>query len=98
MKIPSDMFYIFHVWEDKHSLVKKSLKLTLKLKYNDIWPFDPSQGPQGGGAKKYAVARPIYVSNSHTKFGWILSNGLGDCVTDGRAVGRTEAIAISPTF
>ena len=29
MKIPSDMFYIFHVWEDTQSLVKKSLKLTL---------------------------------------------------------------------
>ena len=28
-KIPSDMFYIFHVWEDTQSLVKKSLKFTL---------------------------------------------------------------------
>ena len=65
----------------------------------------------GGGAKKYAVARPIHVSNSHTKFGWISSNGLGgdsvtdgrtdgrtDGQTDGRTDGRTEAIAISPTF
>ena len=32
-----------------------------------------------------AVAHPIHVSNSHTKFGWISSNGLGgDSVTDGR--------------
>ena len=38
----------------------------------------------GGGAKKCAVAHPIHVSNTHTKFGWILSNGLGgDSVTDG---------------
>ena len=29
-----------------------------------------------GRAKKYAVANPIYVSNSHTKFGWISSNSL----------------------
>ena len=29
MKISSDMFYIFHLWEDTHSLVKNSLKLTL---------------------------------------------------------------------
>ena len=44
----------------------------------------PPQGP-GGGAKKCAVAHPIHVSNSHTKFGWISSNGLGgDSVTDGR--------------
>ena len=29
MKIPSDMFYIFHLWEDTQSLVLKPLKLTL---------------------------------------------------------------------
>ena len=42
----------------------------------------PPQGPRGG-AKEYTVARHIHVSNSHTKFGYILSNGLGgDSVTD----------------
>ena len=47
-------------------------------------PFGPSPGPQGAGAKKCAVAHPIHVSNTHTKFGWILSNGLGgESVTDG---------------
>ena len=46
----------------------------------------PPLGPRGRG-KKCAVARPIHVSNSHTKFGWISSNGLG-----------VEAIAISPTL
>ena len=49
-----------------------------------IWPFGSSPGPQGAGPKKCAVAHPIHVSNSHTKFGWISSNGLGgDSVTDG---------------
>ena len=59
----------------------------------------PPQGPRGRGKKKCAVAHPIHVSNSHTKFGWISSNGLGgDIVTDGQTDGRTEAIAISPTL
>ena len=54
----------------------------------DIWPFGPSPGPLGAGPKKkYAFAPPIHVSNSHTKFGWILSNGLGDSVTDRRTDG-----------
>ena len=45
----------------------------------------PPQGSRGQGQKKIAVARPIYESNSHTKFGWISSNGLGgDSMTDGR--------------
>ena len=30
-----------------------------------------------------AVANPIYVSNTHTKFGWISFNGKGeDSITD----------------
>ena len=38
----------------------------------------------------------IHVSNSHTKFGWISSNGLGgDSVTDGPTHEQMEAIAIS---
>ena len=41
----------------------------------------PPQGPRGGGAKFFAV------SNSHTKFGWISSNGLGE---DSITVGWTE--------
>ena len=51
--------------------------------FDYIWPFGPSLGPQGVGQKKCAVAHPIHVSNSHTKFGWISSNSLGgDRVTD----------------
>ena len=61
----------------------KSLKLTLLLKFNDIWPFDPSPGPKGAGLFFFAVACPIHVSNSHTKFSWISSNGLGgDSIKD----------------
>ena len=49
----------------------------------------PSPGPQGTGPKKKcAVAHPIHVSNIHTKFGWISTNGLGgDSVTDGQTDG-----------
>ena len=44
--------------------------------------------PQGAGPIKYAVARPIHMSNSHTKFGWISSKALGgDSVTNGRTDG-----------
>ena len=58
-------------------------------------PFGTSSWPQGAGRNKCAVVHPIHVSNSHTKFGWTSSNGLGgDSVT----VGRTEAIAISLDF
>ena len=33
----------------------------------------------------------VHVSNSHSKFGWILSNGLGgDSITEGRTDGRTD--------
>ena len=57
----------------------------------------PPQGPRGG-AKKY-VARPIHVSNSHIKFGWISSYGLGgDSITDRRTDRRMEAITITPSF
>ena len=43
----------------------------------------PPQGPRERGQILFYVASPIYVSNSHTKFGWISSNGLGgDSITD----------------
>ena len=35
-KIPFDMFYIFYLQEPTESLVKKSLKFTLSLKFKDI--------------------------------------------------------------
>ena len=39
-------------------------------------------GAFGSGELKRAVAFPIRVNNSHAKFGWISSNGLGDRITD----------------
>ena len=51
----------------------------------------PPQGPRWWEQKKIYVARLIYVSNSHTKFGLISSNGLGgDSITDGRTDRRTD--------
>ena len=42
----------------------------------------PPQGRRGRGQKSF-VARPIYMSNSHIKFGSIYSNGLrGDSLID----------------
>ena len=45
------------------------MKLTLLLKFNDIWAFDTYPGPHDAGPFFFffAVANPIYVSNSHTK-------------------------------
>ena len=68
--------------------------------YLTFWPLPRAPGPQGAGPKKkFDVARPIHVSNSHTILGWILSNGLGgDSITDRRTDRqtdrRTEAITI----
>ena len=54
----------------------------------------PPRVPGGGSKNNFAVAGPIHVSNSHTKFGLNSSNGLGgDSITDGRTERRTEAIA-----
>ena len=88
--------FISFICEETHKVWFKNLWNWLSIWnlmiFNDIWPFGPSPGPQGAGPNKCAVAHPIHVSNSHTKFGWISSNGLGgDSVMDG----RTEAIAIS---
>ena len=49
----------------------------------------------GGAKNKRALACPTCVSKPLTKFGWILSSGLGgDSITDR----RTEAITISLTL
>ena len=47
--------------------------------------------PGGRDQTHCAVAHPIYVSNSRTKFGWIWSNGLeGDSVTDRQLDGQID--------
>ena len=38
----------------------------------------PPQGPRGRDQKNYAVACVIYVSSSHTKFGWIPEKNMFD--------------------
>ena len=58
--------------------------------------FDLLTPPQGSRGE-FNVARSIHVSNSHTKFGWISSNGLGgDSTMDRWTDRRIEAITISP--
>ena len=54
--------------------------------------FDLLTPPQGGGGRNhFAVARPIFVSDSHTKFVWISSSGLGgNSITDGRTHGQMD--------
>ena len=65
---------MFHILCKK--IIQKSLKLTLLFKFIYILPFDPDLG--GGTKLFWAVANPIYVSNSHTKFGWISFYGKGE--------------------
>ena len=73
----------------------KIFEIDFEIDFKWYLTFLPLPGPRGRGQKKFDVARLIHVSNSHTKFGWISSNGLGgDSVTDR----RTEAITISPSL
>ena len=45
----------------------------------------------GGAKNKRALACPTCVSKPLTKFGWILSSGLGgDSITDRRTDGQTD--------
>ena len=49
--------------------------------YLTFWPLPMTPGD--GAKKMFYVARPIHVTNSHTKFDLISSNGLGgDSITD----------------
>ena len=65
--------------------------------YLTFWHLPRASG--GGAKKQFDVARPIHVSNSHTKFRWISSNALGgDSITDRRTDEWTEAITISPSL
>ena len=87
--------FIFFICEKTHKVGFKDLWNWLSnwnlMIFNDIWPFGPSPGTQGARPKTCVVARPIHMSNSHTKFGWISSNGLGwDIVMDGRTDRQTD--------
>ena len=58
--------------------------------FDILTPPQCPSAPVGGAI--FSVARPTHVSNSHTKFGWISSNGLGG---DSKVDGRMEEITIS---
>ena len=52
----------------------------------------------GAGQKSCGVARPISVSNSHTKFGWILSNCSRISMTDGQMDIQTDGGVYNSPF
>ena len=57
--------------------------------YLTFWPLP--RAPGGGAKKMFNFARPIHVSNSHTKFGCISSNSLGgESITGRRTDGQTD--------
>ena len=99
------LYFLFVGTHTKFGIKIFEIDFVIEIKwYLTFWPLP---GPQGAGQKNFDVARPIHVSNSHTK-GWTSSNGLGgDSITDRRTDGRmdgrtdrwtdrrTEAITIS---
>ena len=61
----------------------KSFEIDFVIEIKWYLTFWKNPGPQGVGPNFSAVAGPMHVSNSHTKFGWIWSNGIGgDSITD----------------
>ena len=83
---------ISFICEKKHKVGIKIFEndFVIEIKwYLTFWPLPRAPG----GGEKIAIARLIYVSNSHTKFGWISSNGLrGDSITDRRTDGGDNDI------
>ena len=72
IKIPSDMFYIFHLWEDTQSYKVWFKKLwnwlcnwNLMI-FSYIWPFGPSPGPQGPGPKTNVLLHAPFMWAFHT--------------------------------
>ena len=90
MKIPSVWYVLYLTFVRTHT--KFGIKIfeidfVIENKYLTFWPLP--RAPGGGAKKKFDVAHPIHVSNSHTKFCWISSNCLGgDSITDGWTDGR----------
>ena len=84
--------FVSFICENTHKVWYKNLWICLcNWNYMIFDLLDPPQGLRGRGQKKFDVAHPIHVSNSHTKFGWISSNGLGgDSITARRTNGQTD--------
>ena len=85
------LYLSFVITHTKFGIKIFIIDFVIKIKWH--LTFGPLPSAPVGGAKKN-VARPIYVSNSNTKFGWISSN---DSITDGQMDRWTEAITISPS-
>ena len=82
--------FVSFICENKHTKFGKNIfEIDFVIEIKWYLTFRPLLRALGGRAKKmFDVARPIHVSNSHTKFGWISSNGLGgDSITDRRTDG-----------
>ena len=47
----------------------KIFEIDFVIEVKNIWTLIPPQGPRGRGQIYFAVAHPINVSNSRTKFG-----------------------------
>ena len=75
--------FVSFICENTHKVWYKNLEIDFVIEikwYLTIWLCH--RAPGGGVKKMFDVARPIHVSNSHTKFDWISSNALGDSITD----------------
>ena len=81
--VPSGTIMFTFFCEKTHKAwLKKIFQISFVI--DNLMILDLLAPPRGRGKNKGAVARPICVRNSHIKFGWISSNGLGgDSVTDG---------------
>ena len=75
MKILFDMFHIFLFVRPHTKFCIKIFEIDFVIEKQMI--FDLLAAPQAPlrRGQKCAVACPIYLSNSNTKFGWISSNG-----------------------
>ena len=59
--------FISFICEMTHKVwLYNSLKLTLKQKCNDIWPFGPSKRPHGAGTKRIVLFHLPFMWVTHT--------------------------------
>ena len=65
--------FIFCIWKNSYKNHIKIFEIDFVIEIHLYLTFWPQ--PRGWGKSFLAVANPIYVRNSHTKFGWISFNG-----------------------
>ena len=78
MKSTSNMFYIFHLWEDHKVWFKNLWNWLCNWNLMIFNRLAPPQGPRGQGQKHCDIYNAIHGSNSQTKFGWILEKIIFD--------------------